>query len=378
MRSIIHQVFLCVCIAVLSSAVPAVEFSDKERALIAQHGPWPPQLQRDSSNAVSENQAAIRLGEMLFFDHDLGQESGLSCASCHDPGRGFSDGRVTGQGRRPLERNTPGLFNLKANRWFGWGGEHDSLWSQSIRPILARDEMAGTPALVREVLLGRERYRELYHSAFGSAPSEGDSEQVLVNTGKALAAYQETLVSARSPFDDFRDALLNDDTAAMERFPEAAQRGLKLFIGEGRCNLCHFGPRFTNGEFGDVGIPYFTTSGVDGGRFRGIQRLRANPYNLLGRFNDGDPRQNAIGTRQLRQVHRNWGEFKIPGLRGVAATAPYMHNGSLATLRDVVVHYSKLDEDRLHTDGERILRPLNLTASQVDDLVSFLQSLGEE
>jgi len=356
----------------------AIEFSADERALITQHGPWPMPMQRDSSNQASENEAAIRLGEMLFFDHGLGGDSKFSCASCHDPGKGFADGRITGQGGIRLERNTPTLLNLKANRWFGWGGENDSLWAQSIRPILALDEMASTPALVKKLLLSRPRYQEYYRSVFAAEAKDDSNEQVLVNTGKVLAAYQETLVSGRSAFDKFRDALLEDDRTAMGEYSESAQRGLKIFIGDGRCNLCHLGPKFSNGEFGDVGIVYFTAKGVDAGRYRGIQQVKVNPYNLLGKYNDGDVQQNAISSGHLRLAHRNWGEFKIPGLRGVAMTAPYMHNGSLASLRDVVMHYSNLDQERLHTDGEKILRPLNLNESEVDDLVSFLESLDEE
>jgi cytochrome c peroxidase len=365
-------------VALLSGKAGAVEFDAAERELIAQHGPWPMQFAADSSNRVSENEQAIRLGEALFFDHELGIDSKFSCASCHDPGKAFSDGLKTAQGRVRLDRNTPSLLNLKANRWFGWGGENDSLWAQSIRPILAADEMANHPDHVRELLLSRPRYRQFYLQAFATEVGSEASEQVLVNVGKALAAYQESLVSQRTEFDDFRDALLADDREAMSRYPENAQRGLRIFIGAGRCNLCHLGPRFSNGEFGDVGIPYFTADGVDAGRYGGIQQVRVNPYNLLGKYNDGDAEQNAVSSSHVRQTHRNWGEFKIPGLRAVAATAPYMHNGSLPTLRDVVLHYSNLDEERLHTDGEKILRPLKLSDAEVDDLVSFLRSLGEE
>ncbi len=369
---------LILCSLLAAAGAEAIEFEAHEVAVIKRHGPWPPVRPRDSSNRVSENPAAIRLGEALFFEHALGGDSKLSCSSCHDPGRAFSDGRVTGHGRAKLARNTSGLLNLKANRWFGWGGENDSLWAQSIRPLLAADEMAATPTLVRSVVSGSERYLEAYREAFGSDASADAAELVLVNVGKALAAYQETLVSARSPFDEFRDALLAGDTAAMAAYPESARRGLKIFVGRGRCSLCHFGPSFSNGEFGDVGISYFTDGGVDAGRYRGIQALKANPYNRLGEFNDGDAAQNAIATRQVRLTHRNWGEFKVPGLRDLAPTAPYMHNGSLATLRDVVEHYSNLDEERLHSDGEKILRPLHLSESEIDDLVSFLLSLGEE
>jgi cytochrome c peroxidase len=371
----LYRVFICGCLVFASSAAVGLEFSAAEKLQILQHGPWPMPHVADDSNRASGNSAAIRLGEGLFFDHDLGADSNLSCASCHDPGQGFADGKVTGEGRVMLARNTPTVLNLGANRWFGWGGENDSLWAQSIRPMLAADEMARSAEEIRTLITGREQYRELYQAAFGKGPGNATVEEVLVNTGKALAAYQETLVSERSDFDEFRDALQNDDAGAMSRYAESAQRGLRLFIGEGRCNFCHFGPRFSNGEFADVGISYFIDGGVDAGRYGGIRQLRANPYNLLGKYNDGDPARNALSSSHVRRTHRNWGEFKVPGLRGVASTAPYMHNGSLSTLRDVVRHYSTLDEERLHSDGEKILRPLNLTQAQIDDLVSFLRSL---
>jgi len=373
----LNRLIVCGYLIVTCGTAVGIEFSAAEKALILKHGPWPMMLAGDSSNRASENPAAIHLGERLFFEHDLGAGSKFSCASCHDPGKGFSDGRQTGQGRVRLTRNTPTLLNLKGNRWFGWGGENDSLWAQSIRPIVAASEMANTAEQVRAIIAGTDQYRELYRAAFTVDPNRETDEQVLVNTGKALAAYQETLVSARSEFDEFRDALERGDQLAASRYSESAQRGLRIFIGEGRCNLCHFGPRFSNGEFADVGIPYFIEGGVDAGRYGGIQQLRANPFNLLGKYNDGDPAQNTRSSSHVRKTHRNWGEFKVPGLRGVAATAPYMHNGSLATLRDVVNHYSALDKERLHSDGKNILRSLNLTPAQIDDLVAFLRSLGE-
>ncbi|MDH3535624.1 MAG: hypothetical protein OER87_07755 [Gammaproteobacteria bacterium] len=375
MSAFIKRLACFAAITALGANANALEFSDAERAMIAQHGPWPPTLPRDGSNAASENEAAIRLGEMLFFDHALGNDSRLSCASCHDPGLAFSDGRATGQGRRPLARNTPSLLNLKGNRWFGFGGEHDSLWAQSIRPIIAAREMASSATQVSELLRGRDRYRQYYRTAFGATAQAHAPEQVLVNVGKALAAYQETLLSPRSAFDDFRDALLTGDQAASEHYPQGAQRGLKIFIGAGRCNLCHAGPKFSSGEFANTGIP---ATNADSGRLRGIERLRANPYNLLGKYNDGDAQQNAVKTRQARPSDRDRGAFKIPGLRGVAATSPYMHDGSIATLRDVVRHYATLDAKRLPAGDAGMLRPLNLSETEIDDLVSFLESLGEE
>ena len=198
-----------------------------------------------------------------------------------------------------------------------------------------------------------------------------------MNVAKALAAWQETLVSPPTPFDEFRDALARGDTALASRYPESARRGLKIFLGHGQCATCHAGPLFSNGEFADIGIPFFIKpTGVDPGRQGGIKRVLANSYNLLGAYNDDASRENATATRHLRPEHRNFGEFKVPGLRNLALTAPYMHNGSLATLRAVVRHYSELDEDRLHSDGERILKPLGLSTSEIADLVTFLESLS--
>ncbi|MET0346093.1 MAG: cytochrome-c peroxidase, partial [Casimicrobiaceae bacterium] len=152
-----------------------------------------------------------------------------------------------------------------------------------------------------------------------------------------------------------------------------------IFVGKGRCEVCHTGPRFTNGEFHDVGVPFFVErTRVDSGRHDGIKRLRASPYSLLGRWSDDPTRGTATSTRHVSLDHRNFGEFRVPSLRGVARTAPYMHDGSLATLRDVVKHYSELDENRLHADGEAILRPLRLTDAEIADLVAFLESLSPD
>jgi cytochrome c peroxidase len=221
----------------------------------------------------------------------------------------------------------------------------------------------------------RQLFSREYETAFQRPPAGAD-EEILVDVGKALAAFQETLISARTPFDDFRDALEKSTTTA---YPDAAQRGLKIFIGKGNCAVCHFGPHFTNGEFADTGVPFFAGRGrVDSGRHEGVKRLKANPYNLLGRFNDDGARSTATGTRHVELQHRNFGEFRVPGLRNVALTAPYMHNGSLATLRDVVQHYSELNEERLHADGERVLKPLKLSVEEVTDLVAFLESLTQK
>ncbi|MBI5791029.1 MAG: hypothetical protein HZA63_06120 [Rhodocyclales bacterium] len=353
-------------------------FSASELERIASHGPWPTEWLRDAGNRVSANPAAIHLGQRLFFEPRLSANGRVACATCHDPARGFQDGRTTARGLVDGTRNTPGLLNVRHQRWFGWDGGHDNLWSASLRPILDRGEMSGSAARTATLLRGSATLACQYRKAFGKAPAATDPE-LLVNVAKAIAAWQETLVSPPTPFDRFRDALERKDLAAAALYPAAAQRGLKIFLGRGQCSTCHAGPLFTNGEFGDIGVPFFIKpTGVDPGRQGGVKRLLASPYNLLGTHNDDATRRNATGTQYLRPEHRNFGEFKVPTLRNLTLTAPYMHNGTLATLRDVVRHYSELDEDRLHADGERILKPLNLSEAESADLVAFLESLSPD
>lgn len=352
------------------------DFTAAELARIASHGPWPLPWTADPGNRVSGNAAAIRLGHDLFFDPRLSANRRVACASCHNPARGFQDGRRTGRGLVTGTRNTPGLLNLRHQRWFGWDGGHDNLWSASLRPVLDSREMGGKASRVARALRSKSTLDCHYAAAFGKRPNAGDPE-LLVNVAKAIAAWQETLVSPATPFDQFRAALARQDAQAAAAYPAAAQRGLRTFLGHGQCATCHAGPLFTNGEFGDIGMPFFIKpNGVDPGRQGGIKRLLANPYNLLGAYNDDPTRDNATATKFLRPEHRNFGEFKVPSLRNLTLTAPYMHNGSLATLREVVKHYSELDEDRLHADGERILKPLHLSEAESADLVAFLESLS--
>jgi cytochrome c peroxidase len=237
--------------------------------------------------------------------------------------------------------------------------------------------MGASAARVAKLVREDADYACRYRKAFGTARPASD-EAALVDVAKALAAFQETLVSGRTPFDEFRDALVKGDEAGIARYPDPAKRGLRIFIGKGSCNVCHAGPGFTNGEFHDTGIPFFIEPGrVDPGRHEGIRKLLASKFNLLGAYNDDATRATAIGTRHVALEHRNFGEFKTPSLRNLALTAPYMHNGRLPTLRAVVDHYSTLSPDRLHSDGEAILKPLRLSEQESRDLVAFLESLSD-
>ncbi len=364
-----------------ATAAPAAEqglldFTPDERAHIAAHGPWPAPFETDRSNRVEGRRPAVAWGRALFFDRRLSGDGRLSCASCHVPALAFQDGRPTAAGRAAGHRNTPGLLDVAQQRWFGWDGATDSLWAASLKPILAADEMGQRSETLAALVRADAALRRDHARAFGAPPPDSD-EQLLVNLAKALAAYQATLVSPRTPFDEFRDALLRGDGRAAARYPLAAQRGLRLFIGEGRCSVCHAGPRFSNGEFADIGVPFFVPGGVDPGRHGGLQALLASGHNRLGPHNDagaGDAR--AVTTRHVVIEPRHFGEFRVPPLRQLVHTAPYMHDGSLARIEDVVRHYSELDEERLHADGERILRPLRLDAGQAADLAAFLRSLS--
>ncbi len=367
------RLFGCALAALIATSAGAQEnFSTAEIRRILSHGPWPPPAVKDTGNRVSGNSDAIALGEALFFDPGLSRDGSVSCAICHVPERGWSDGRATAIGLASVDRNTPGLLNAGLNRWFGWDGASDSLWHSAVRPLLDAREMGVSPAHVARHLADDAALACRYRKTFGDPI---DDDTTMVNAAKAIAAFQETLASSRTPFDDFRDALAagRDDPA----YPQPARRGLKFFIGKGDCQLCHFGPAFTNGEFHDTGIPFFIAPGrVDPGRHLGIRTLRQSPYSLLGRYNDDASGANAMATRHVELQHRNWGEFKVPTLRNLTATAPYMHNGSLATLEDVVRHYSEVSEDRLHADGEALIRPLRLSDGEISDLVAFLRTLS--
>jgi cytochrome c peroxidase len=289
--------FLCAAFA-----VRAAEFSEAETARVLSHGPWPSQTRRDPGNQVSGKRAAIALGERLFFEPRLSSTGSVLCASCHVPFRAFQDARPRGFGLEEIERNTPTLLNVGFYRRFGWDGSRDSLASQSIRPLLEPREMRSSAAHVASLV--RKQLAADYAKAFDALPPP-DDEVLLADVGKALAAYQETLITGRTVFDDFRDALERGEAAAMARYPDAARRGLQIFVGKAACDACHSGPLFSSEA---------TVAGI-----------------------------------------------RVPSLRNVALTAPYMHDGRVAMLADAVGHHSQAQ----------------LTAREREDLLAFLESLTQ-
>ena len=256
------------------ASAQVIFFETGEIRRVLQHGPWPQPLPRDPSNRVSGDSAAIALGQRLFFDGRLSAGGKVACASCHVPDQAWTDGRRRAVGLAPVDRNTPTVLNVVRHRWFSWDGRADSLWSQSMKPIIDPREMGASARHAAVLVRADAALACLYAKAYGRpVTAEADDERVLVNVGKALAAFVERLGTGQTAFDEFRDALARGDRDAAGGYPAAAQRGLRIFVGKGNCSLCHFGPAFTNGEFHDVGVPFLAAPGrVDGGRHEGIKR----------------------------------------------------------------------------------------------------------
>ncbi|MEM8731736.1 MAG: cytochrome c peroxidase [Pseudomonadota bacterium] len=354
-----------------------VILTPEEIAQTLRHGPWPPPGALDPSNRVSGDARAVALGRSLFGDPVLSRNGDLACTSCHDPNRDFTDGLDRAVGQHRLDRNTQALWNLSGLRWFGWSGDTDNLWAQSLTPILNPDEHGHSEASLQRAL-SESSYKSAYEDLFGPVADE-TPDATAVHIAKALAAYLETLATGRTSFDRFRDALEQNDMAMAEAYPLAAQRGLRIFLGVGKCAFCHSGPRFSNGEFHDAGVPYFVEPGrVDPGRAAGLDALAQSPYTLGGAYSDDPSKAGGWAAQSVRFHHSNFGMFRVPTLRRVAHTAPYMHDGSLPDLGAVVDHYNTIDLERMHADGEAILRPLGLSPADRDDLLAFLMTLSDD
>jgi cytochrome c peroxidase len=341
-------------------------FSDAEIKLILSHGPWPIPLAPDPSNRVSGKPDAIELGTVLFFDQRLSGSGTKACATCHVPERNWTDNLSRGIGMAQLDRNTPTIMNLRGQHWYGWDGAADSLWSQSLRPILDVRELGATPRHVASLLRNDEQLSCRYRRVFGAPPSPTDDETVFVNVGKVLAAFQETLVSGRTPFDQFRDALARGESPSAQTYSTPAQRGLQLFVGKGGCSACHAGANFTSGEFFRTGFSAAKPlEKPDPGRPEGIRQLRESRFNLLGSYNDDASR--GIGAQRVAAASGSDGEFKVPTLRNLMLTAPYGHAGDVDTIAEVLRRHG--------ADGQTAGAP-TLTPREQTDLVVFLESLS--
>ncbi|MGC6486992.1 MAG: cytochrome-c peroxidase [Planctomycetota bacterium] len=313
-----------------------------------------------------QNATRAGLGQLLFFDKRLSEDRTRSCASCHDPLRGFADARATslGVGGQRSARNAPTVMNAALQTSLFWDGRAQTLEEQAAAPILNPHEMgmpdeASAVARVREV----EEYGLLFELAYGRAPEFEDIT-------RALAAFQRTLVFLDAPFDAFRSG---DE----EAISDDAQAGLALF--REHCTSCHpislREPLLSDGNFHNVGV------GFDRHDHQAIGR-RAFPE-VRARDRDSSSADTAalvtaygeLGRALITKLEYQVGAFRTAPLRNVALTAPYMHDGSMQTLWDVVEHYNRGGNANTWLDPQ--VRPLALTERQVDQVVAFLFTLTD-
>jgi cytochrome c peroxidase len=271
------------------------------------------------------------LGKKLYFDTRLSVTSAQACASCHNPGFGWGDGLAVGvgHGMAKLGRHSPTIINAAWSSIFMWDGRLASLEEQALGPIQSPGEMNMPIDQLMERLASIPEYKPLFDVAF---PNEGIKVKTLA---AAVATYERMVVSERAPF----DAWIDGNEKAIS---EEAKRGFALFNGKAQCSSCHEGWNFTNEGFQDIGLP-----SDDVGR---------------GKFVPG----------VIKMQHA----FKTPSLREISRRSPYMHDGSIATLEQVVEHYDRGGVDR--PSRSDLMKPLGLTSQDKSDLVAFLQTLSSD
>lgn len=353
----------------------------------------PAALAPDLTNAFGDSPEAARFGQRLFFDARLSANGAVSCATCHLPSHGFTDGRPRGVGMAEGTRNTQGLLDIADLPWFTWDGRADSLWSQALHPFETPSEMGLTRFGLIDRIRAAPELRQEYEKIFGPVPNLtdpaaiSDEERIAVNRafsnlGKAIAAYERRLRTGPSPFDLEIERLRAGARAGAASgeptpgFSDQARRGLKLFAGRGGCWRCHHGPSLSDGSFHAIGVPP-ADGGLpdDRGRLDAIARLKASEFNASGRYSDDPEGTRGQVTRALTAEPALWGAVRTPSLRNVARTAPYMHEGQFETLDRVVRFYSTLEGALADHHGEHVLDPLRLSDAQVADLVAFLRTL---
>ena len=318
----------------------------------------------------------VALGDKLFHDTRFSSTGEVSCATCHAREKGFTDGPlVTSEGINKLRgtRNAPTVANAAFNQTQFWDGRSPSLEDQSQHPFVNPVEM-GLPNHDPIVAIVRTdpEYAGLVKAAFGIDAVSATMDHVK----KAIGAFERTLIFGDSAFDRF---YFGGDKAALS---EAAQRGFSVFLNEGRCVSCHTIEQdhaiFTDHRFHNVGV--------------GMMRIQDDVPRFVGAFLEAkrqgldvdvavlsNPKSSELGRFAVDEQFDGLGAFKTPTLRNIAATAPYFHDGSVTTLREVVVHYNNggvtKADDPVNDFLSGGIRPLNLTDAQIDDLVAFMESL---
>ncbi|MDQ3190794.1 MAG: cytochrome-c peroxidase [Bacteroidota bacterium] len=278
-----------------------------------------------------------QLGEKLFFDTILSKDNSISCASCHKPEFAFSDNVALSFGIDSIKtkRNAPSVMNVEGFSRFFWDGRASSLEQQALMPIEHPDEMNLPIDQAVKRLNDDPEYAKLFKKFFKRSVTKED-------IGKSLSAFQKSLETGNTPFDRW----MMDQEDGMN---ESAIRGRIIFNDKGKCFDCHFGPDFTGEEFKNIGL------------------YNAKELNDAGRF-------------EITKESSDLGKFKVPGLRNVAVTGPYMHNGMFSTLREAIEFYNqpeKFVQNSINTDS-LILIPLNLTEQEINDIEEFLKALTDD
>ncbi len=275
--------------------------------------------------------AKITLGRQLYFDKRLSKDNTVSCASCHVPSKGFGDPRRVSEGVKGGKgnRNAPTLFNVAYQTFQFWDGRAGSLEEQALGPIQNPVEMAEPLDTLIPKLRAIPGYAAQFKAVFGTEVNADD-------LARAIAAFERTIISTDSAL----DRQISGDPKALG---SEAQRGLAIFAGKGRCIQCHNGPNFTD-----------------------------NVFHNLGAHHPGT--EEDVGRMAVTNRSEDKGRFKTPTLRGAAESAPYMHDGSLKTLEEVVAFYNKGGGKSDNLDP--VMQPLNLTAQEEKDLVTFVKALS--
>ena len=321
----------------------------------------------------------IALGDRLFNDIRFSSTGTVSCATCHAPEKGFTDSPLeTSKGINDLRgtRNAPTVLNAAFNKTQFWDGRSPSLEDQSQHPFLNPVEMGlASHDPILKIVKSEPQYVAAFEASFGVEPDQIEMAHVM----KAIAAFERTKIAGNSAWDKWYFAGEKDAISA------SAERGFNLFLGNGRCVSCHVIEQdqalFTDHLFHNIGI--------------GMNDIQPRISELAGAFLKAkaagadvdiavltDPQVSHLGRFVVDEQLSSMGGFKTPTLRNIALTPPYMHDGSLATLREVVVHYKN---GGVTNEGDPVndflsggIRPLNLTDQDIDDLVAFMEALTSE
>lgn len=329
----------------------------------------------DPTNRVADDPGAAALGRRLFFDTRLSATGQVSCGTCHQPERGFQDGRALAVGVGTTTRRAMPVAGMARAPFLFWDGRKDSLWAQALGPLESLVEHGGTRAHYAQVIAGH--YRRDYEALFGALPDLSGTPGwdvvtgIFVNIGKAIAAFERLIDFGASRFDDYVVALTSGQSGdGLLTSDEVA--GLRLFIGKAHCTECHNGPLLTNNEFHNTGVPPRPGLPVERGRFDGARTVATDEFNCRSRWSDARDHCPELEF-MVAGDHTQRRAYKVPSLRNVAERAPYMHAGQLATLTDVIAHY---DRAPAAISGRSELHPLRLTSDERRQLAAFLRTLS--